>query len=104
MDRLQQQMVSNIEKVSPEALMQLVQLQSENHGAVSGQVRGDGGAGQPTFRLQQQVTKSELNEARWAVRQWLEWLGPQAAAPDRCQWLAGGFKRYLDGLTLAASP
>ena len=30
--------------------------------------------------------------------------GPQAASPDRCQWLPGGFERYLDSLTLAARP
>ena len=44
------------------------------------------------------------NDARMAVRRWLELLGPQGSAPDRCQWLAGGFERYLDSLTLAARP
>jgi hypothetical protein len=39
------------------------------------------------------------NDIRQAVRQWLEWLGPASSAPDRCQWLGGGFQRYLDSLT-----
>jgi hypothetical protein len=38
------------------------------------------------------------NDVRQAVRQWLEWLGPEGSAPDRCQWLPGGFVRYLDSL------
>jgi hypothetical protein len=37
-------------------------------------------------------------DVRQAVRQWLEWLGPQASAPDRRQWLAGGFERYQDSV------
>jgi len=40
------------------------------------------------------------NDARQAVRQWLQWLGPEESGPDRCQWLAGGFERYLDSLIL----
>jgi hypothetical protein len=38
------------------------------------------------------------NDVRQAVRQWVEWLGPEGSAPDRCQWLAGGFERYLSSL------
>ena len=38
------------------------------------------------------------NDVRQAVRQWLEWVGPQGSAPDGCQWLPGGFVRYLDSL------
>ena len=44
------------------------------------------------------------NDIRQAVRQWVEWLGPEGSAPDRCQWLPGGFVRYLDSLILPTRP
>ena len=44
------------------------------------------------------------NDVGRAVRQWVEWLGPERSAADRCQWLGGRFARYLDSLTLAARP
>ena len=40
------------------------------------------------------------NDVRQAVRQWVEWVGPQGSAPDRCQWLPGGFERYVNSLIL----